>query len=121
MDDMASSMASLALDDGEEELLLVGDEVPTPAISFVNCLVDGANQGISHYGIYIKNSKHDLGDVHSFSNKSTGSIFGKPDFIMDTQMGLSDEESLMVSTQIDSTLTSTSHSSVGLQEWARRT
>ncbi|KAK8504345.1 hypothetical protein V6N12_032847 [Hibiscus sabdariffa] len=109
MDDMASSMASLALDDGEEELLLVGDEV------------DGANQGISHYGIYIKNSKHDLGDVHSFSNKSTGSIFGKPDFIMDTQMGLSDEESLMVSTQIDSTLTSTSHSSVGLQEWARRT
>ncbi|KAK8595174.1 hypothetical protein V6N13_016078 [Hibiscus sabdariffa] len=107
MADMTSSMASLALDDGEEELLQVDDVPSLQIISFANCL----------------------------ELRMMASIVGFP--LLICQMGFSSEDNLMdqsecnkrvrtqelvtvVSNRTDSADSPISSSSAGLQERARR-
>ncbi|KAK8631200.1 hypothetical protein V6N13_079958 [Hibiscus sabdariffa] len=123
---MATSMASLALDDGEEELLQVDGEASLSSFSVVNFLVgapdrrpqpenrwlreetdghvprsqeSGKSGGISFPNLsdnYGKNFRNDHMGDSSLLAKSTGDASGRPSSQMDFQMGLASEDSLMV-------------------------
>ncbi|KAK9001946.1 hypothetical protein V6N11_024641 [Hibiscus sabdariffa] len=80
MGDMAISMASLALDDGEEELLQVEDGILFPNLP-------------DNYG---RNFRQGLKGDSSLMEKSTGDISGRSSSQMDFQMGLVSEGSPMV-------------------------
>ncbi|KAK8484151.1 hypothetical protein V6N12_001568 [Hibiscus sabdariffa] len=54
MSNMASSMASLALDDGEEELLQIDATSSLPVLYFANCLVDI----VFHWGLSLRAPDH---------------------------------------------------------------